>query len=58
MRVTNQMLVDQSIASMNQGMERLGQLQGQAATGKQFQAASDVFGSFEDVGVCCFSSAC
>src|SRR5579859_36689 len=41
MRVTSQMMVDQSIANMNQGAERLNELQNRAATGKQFQVASD-----------------
>ena len=41
MRITSQMMVDQSIAHMNQGLERLNALQTRAATDKQFQVASD-----------------
>ena len=41
MRVTSQMIVNQAIANMNQSADRLTQLQNRAATGKQFQNASD-----------------
>ena len=41
MRVTNQMMVDQSIANMNQASVSLMQLQTRAASEKQFQVASD-----------------
>jgi flagellar hook-associated protein 3 FlgL len=41
MRITNQMIADNSIAYMNNGLEKLNYLQERVSTGKQFSAVSD-----------------
>ena len=41
MRVTQRLMVDNAIRSMSENMEKLGNLQGKAASGKRFAQASD-----------------